>query len=158
MGPVPGDSGAGATNYGYLYNFPAATVGEPRTTLPAGTGAASHSICPAGWKLPTGRDVTGDFAFRNAKMFNSAATAGSTAGAEGYYQNWQYNGPFKGVSTGYWDGGFYLQGSYRYLWSASDRSGNVSQAHYATFTASYVTPGSGTTYRHSGSGIRCLLN
>lgn len=39
-GPVPGDTGSGSTNYGYLYNFPAATAGESRTTMPAGSGNA----------------------------------------------------------------------------------------------------------------------
>src|SRR5690606_36207878 len=28
IGPVPGDTGSGTTNYGYLYNWPAATAGE----------------------------------------------------------------------------------------------------------------------------------
>ena len=51
-GPVPGDAGSGATNYGYLYNWPAVTAGETQATMPAGSGNAPNSICPANWRLP----------------------------------------------------------------------------------------------------------
>ena len=100
-GPVPGDTGSGATNYGYLYNWPAATAGETRTSIT--TGSAANSICAKGWRLPTGGD-TGEFAMLNAKMNNPAATSPSTSRGTGYYQNWQYTGQFKGVFSAYWNG------------------------------------------------------
>ena len=48
-GPVPG-----ATNYGYLYNWSAATAGESRTSHDETEGDAPYSICPANWRLPIG--------------------------------------------------------------------------------------------------------
>ena len=51
-GPVPGDTGSGATNYGYLYNWAAATAGLTRATATPGTDAP-YSICAKGWRLAT---------------------------------------------------------------------------------------------------------
>jgi uncharacterized protein (TIGR02145 family) len=55
-GPVPGDTGAGATSYGYLYNWSAATAGESTTSHDETAGNAPYSICPANWRLPIGGD------------------------------------------------------------------------------------------------------
>ena len=155
-GPVPGDTGSGATNYGYLYNWSAATAGATRTTNPAGSGNAAHSICPAGWRLPTGGG-TGEFAWLNAKMNNPSATNPSTSGGTGYYQNWQNNGLFKGVFSGDWNGSFSSQGSNGNLWSGSARSSSAFNAHNAVFYASDVIPDH-NNHRGNGFGVRCLLN
>ena len=157
IGPVSGDTGAGATNYGYLYNFPAATAGETRSTLPATGGDAQHSICAKGWKLPTG-NTTGDFALLNAKMNNPAATSPSTSSGTGYYQNWQNTGPFKGVFSGNWYVSFNYQGSDGDFWSRSAYPSNANNAFFANFYSSYVFPGADNDYRSSGFGVRCLLN
>ncbi|RTK93584.1 hypothetical protein EKI60_05595, partial [Candidatus Saccharibacteria bacterium] len=71
FGPVPGDTGTGETNYGYLYNWSAATGGESRTSHTENDGNAPYSICPANWRLPTASriyneetseyDVSGDY-------------------------------------------------------------------------------------------------
>ena len=151
-GPVPGDTGSGAANYGYLYNWPAATAGETQASVTSGN--AANSICAKGWRLPIGGD-TGEFAMLNAKMNNPAATSPSTSSGTGYYQNWQYTGPFKGVFAGYWWEGFGGQGSYGNLWSA-DPDWSV-DAFYAAFAAGGVYPG-GSSGRDSGFGVRCLLN
>ena len=153
-GPVPGDTGSGATNSGYLYNFAAATAGETRTSLT--TGNAQHSICPVNWRLPTGGG-TGEFAWLNAKMNNPSATNPSTSGGTGYYQNWQNNGLFKGVFSGDWNGSFSSQGSNGNLWSGSARSSSAFNAHNAVFYASDVIPDH-NNHRGNGFGVRCLLN
>lgn len=157
IGPIPGDTSSGATNYGYLYNWPAATAGATRTTNPAGSGNAAHSICPANWRLPAGGG-TGEFAWLNAKMNNPSASAPSTATGTGYYQNWQNNGLFKGVFSGYWGGSFGFQGDAGFLWSASAEPGNPDYAFYAYFGPGYVYPGTGVGDRGHGFGVRCLLN
>ena len=153
-GPVPGDTGSGATNYGYLYNWPATTAGETRTSIT--TGNAANSICAKGWRLPTGGN-TGEFAMLNAKMNNPAATSPSTSGGTGYYQNWHYTGQFKGVFAGYWWGGFYDQGGGGNLWSSSANPDWSDYASYADFNADYFYPGS-NSLRFGGYGVRCLLN
>ncbi|MDR1032588.1 MAG: fibrobacter succinogenes major paralogous domain-containing protein, partial [Candidatus Nomurabacteria bacterium] len=73
-GPMPGDTGAGATNYGYLYNWPAVTAGESMTTMPGDdtkNNLAPNSICPKGWRLPVGGEVfevSNEFDQLNAAM------------------------------------------------------------------------------------------
>ena len=152
-GPVPGDTGSGATNYGYLYNWPAATAGETRTSIT--TGNAANSICAKGWRLPTGGN-TGEFAMLNAKMNNPAATSPSTSGGTGYYQNWHYTGQFKGVFAGGWWEGFGGQGDGVFLWSSSAYPGWSYSASYTVFDADGVYPGYEGD-RGSGGGVRCLL-
>lgn len=163
-GPVPGDTSAGPTNYGYLYNFSAATAGATRTSLPAGNDAQS-SICPVNWRLPSGGDwnaATNEFSNLNAGMaglsgvtdvgYTSSNYTGPTFAA-----NWQNNGPFKGVFSSYWWYSFAYQGSYAYLWSRSTYAPGVNSAHNALFGASSVSPGT-FNGRLNGHGVRCLLN
>lgn len=42
------------STYGGYYNFAAATAGSYSAVVPTGTPSYSSSICPKGWKLPTG--------------------------------------------------------------------------------------------------------
>lgn len=158
MGPVPGDTGAGATHYGYLYNWSAATAGETRVTKPGNSGAAVNSICPSGWHLPSGGAV-GEFAMLNAKMNNPAATNPDPNNGPGYYLNWQNTGPFKGVISGNWRGSFNNQGSFGYLWSSSTfSSGDANVAFPVTFYDGAVYAGISNSDRSLGFGVRCVLN
>lgn len=157
IGPVPGDTGSGATNYGYLYNWSAATAGESRTSHTQTDGDAPYSICPAGWKLPIGGEV-GQFAMLNAKMNNPLATSPSASSGSGYYQNWRNTGPLKGVFSGSWGGSFDYQGLFGNMWSRSARPSSANNAFNATFGASSVYPGTGNGIRYGGLGVRCLLN
>ncbi len=150
-GPVPGDS-----NYGYLYNWSAATAGESRTSHPAGAGNAPYSICPSGWRLPTGGDYDpgqGEFADLDRAF-----------GGSGMYQTsgpsiaqWGPSGAFKGAFSGSWWEGFAGQGSWGGLWSSSAYPGGSSYAFFASFYADEVYPGGGNA-RGSGRTVRCLLN
>lgn len=141
-GPVTGDTGSGATNYGYLYNWPAATAGESRTSRSAGSGNAPHSICPAGWRLPTGGS-SGEFSALNTAMGGGAA-------------NWNYAGPLRGVRSGYWIGAFSTQGTWGYLWSSYAHLTSAEYASNARFDSGFIdTANNGS--RGIGSGVRCLL-
>lgn len=148
------------TNYGYYYNFSAATAGETRTSLPAGTGDAAHSICPSGWHLPTGRS--------GGEFFVLDTTAGTGGfGGTGANQSgltgknpWllQDAGPFRGLLAGFWgSGGFVNQGSNGYLWSGSAYSSTIN-AWTASFSSSRAYPGGDGFPRNRGLGVRCLLN
>ena len=155
-GPVPGDTGAGATNYGYFYNFPAATAGESRTSFPATGGNASYSICPANWRLPTGGATTSDFGQLDIAFGGTGNYADS---GQANIARWQYAGPFKGVFAGYWSSGsFYAQGDYGVVWSRSAYPSDANYAFYAGFNSGFVFPGDSYAYRSSGIGVRCLLN
>lgn len=153
-GPVPGDTGSGATNYGYLYNWSAATAGESRTTMPAESGNASHSICPASWRLPNGGCPSSDFGQLDVAFGGTGAYASGSQSTA----NWQPSGPFRGSFSGYWADGFLVQGDAGYLWSASARPGYPNYAFSARFVPSSVYPGDGGNARYSGVGVRCLLN
>lgn len=157
-GPVPGDTGSGETNYGYMYNWAAATAGESQATHPDTASNAPNSICPKNWRLPTG-DYTGEFAMLNAKMNNPSSTNPSSNQGTGYYQNWQHTSPFRGVLSGSWSKGssFTSQGSYGNLWSSSAYSPGTSLARYVYFSATDVNPNI-FNGRSAGFAIRCLLN
>jgi uncharacterized protein (TIGR02145 family) len=169
-GPVPGDTGTGATNYGYLYNWSAATAGESRTTHTEADGDAPYSICPANWRLPAGGYEmnepwyplpTNEFNTLNANMAGFASGSDpaylDNYGYSSYYQGWQHNGPFKGTFAGYWWGSFYGQGSYGYLWSRSAFPGWSGRAFAAYFGADGVYPDYDNN-RDDGLGVRCLLD
>lgn len=156
-GPVPGDTGSGSANYGYFYNFSAATAGESRTSLPTTGGDAQHSICPAGWKLPTGGSATG------ASDFSKLDQA---FGGTGVYQadtphlatGWHSTGAFKGNFSGAWSGSFFFQGSIGYFWSRSAYPSNADLAFGAGIASTDVSPGTNSNSRGYGLGVRCLLN
>ena len=153
-GPVPGDTGSGATNYGYLYNWSAATAGETRTSIT--TGNAAHSICAKGWRLPVGGDYNsgiGDF----ADLDRAFGGTGMYAYQGPSQSQWLSNGPFKAVFAGIWWEGFSGQGSSGGLWSSSAYPGWSVGAFGASFGADEVYPGNGLN-RYFGFGVRCLLN
>ena len=167
-GPVTGDTGTGETNYGYLYNWSAVTAGESTTSHDETAGDASNSICPAGWRLPRsgyadtsnwpsyqGPFATNDFANLDIAFGGTGTVAYN---GEANIAKWQYTGPFKGVFSGSWYGGFNGQSSYGLLWSSSANPGHYSYAFNASFGPDYVTPGDKDSWRDSGFGVRCLLN
>ena len=154
IGPVPGDTGSGTTNYGYLYNWPAATSGETQITMPAGSDNAQYSICPKNWKLPTG-DTTGDFANLDRAFGGTGQYAGS---GQSNIAKWQNTGPFKGVFSGYWYGAFLDQGYGDYWWSSSAHPVYSSGAYSAYVYPDEVAPGDFIGDRSFWFGVRCLLN
>ncbi len=154
-GPVPGDTGNGATNYGYLYNWSAATAGETQASITSGN--AQHSICAKGWRLPVGGAYDsgiGEFADLDRAF---GGTGMSVWSGEANIAQWQHTGPFKGVFAGNWWEGFNDQGSYGFLWSSSADPDWSGGAFDADFYADEVSPGVGND-RGNGFGVRCLLN
>ena len=161
IGPIPGDTGTGATNYGYFYNWPAATAGETQTTMPAGSGDAQYSICPKNWRLPTGgwnadwSNTVGDFPDLDRAF---GGTGQYVRDGEANIAKWQNTGPFKGVFSGYWGGSFGDQGSRGYWWSSSAYPDGSYRTFYASVSPGVVSPGDRYDGRNGGFGVRCLLN
>lgn len=156
-GPVPGDTGVGATNYGYLYNWSAATAGESRTSHDETAGDAPYSICPANWRLPIGGEYNsgvGEFADLDRAFGGTGMYAAS---GEPNIAKWQHDGPFKGTFAGLWSEGFAGQGGVGYLWSSSAYPGDADLALNAGFIAGEVSAGI-EVGRDLGVGVRCLLN
>ncbi|MCL1876517.1 fibrobacter succinogenes major paralogous domain-containing protein [Candidatus Saccharibacteria bacterium] len=178
--PYAYDTAPSATNniaddtfYGYYYNWCAATAGGTASggsntcpaydERPAGNvepDDATGDICPANWRLPIGGS-TGEFAWLNAKMKNPSASSPSTIGESGYYENWQFTGPFRGVFSAdvrhagpAWLG----QGSWGFWWSSSHAPGSSANALNLYVNSSSVAPGGHyfeTRYR--GFTVRCIL-
>ena len=148
-GPVDNDPG----NYGYLYNFAAATAGETRTSLT--TGNAQHSICPASWRLPTGGGGSGND-FGDLDIAFGGTGNGAWSG-EANIAKWQPSGPFRGSFSGDWNDSFDYQGGAGFLWSASAYPGSPGNAFNAAFGPGNVGPGGGIASRGNGLGVRCLL-
>ena len=142
------DGGATNPQYGYLYNWCAAMKAQTGTSacLNATTPLpdTTKSICPAGWRLPTGG---------SSSEFSALATAinatSDAAGSTNLRTTWlaQYGGG--------WYGGFYGQGSYGYYWSATQGSSNY--AYVLGFNSSYVSPSNGID-KYYGRAVRCLVS
>ena len=162
-GPVPGDTGAGQTNYGYLYNWSAATAGESRTSHTEADGDAPYSICPANWRLPTASRIWDDdeeaYIYSGDYPNLDRAFGGngeSSWNGEPNIAQWQHNGPCKGVFSGYWVGEFDYQGGGGGFWSASARPDGADVAFIANFSETEVSPAD-FNVRLAGFSVRCLL-
>ena len=165
-GPIPGDTGAGQTNYGYLYNWSAATAGESRTSHTETDGDAPYSICPSGWRLPTVGfteeydEIEDEYSYIASGDYSnldiSFGGTGQYADSGANIAKWQHDGPFRGVLAGNWDVGFGGQGGVGGLWSRSAYSGSVGSADGAYFYAGEVIPGYFAP-RGYGLAVRCLL-
>ena len=163
-GPVPNDTGTGATNYGYLYNWSAATAGESRASHDETAGDAPYSICPKNWRLPTSNFTYDEILDEVTSTSGDFSDLDKAFGGNGMYADngepniakWQSDGPFKGVLAGFWWEGFGNQGGLGVLWSSSANPGGADGAVGAVFDAGGVNPVGGN--RASGVGVRCLLN
>jgi hypothetical protein len=115
---------------------------------------ATQDICPANWRLPTG-GAAGEFAWLDAKMNSPSATAPSTS--YGHYENFQFDGAFRGVFSGaYGVSGWNNHGVAGYWWSSSHYESNPQSAHYLLLGSSYVIIGTGAAQRFNAFTVRCL--
>jgi len=155
FGPVPGDTGAGTTNYGYLYNWSAATSGANRTSNPAGSGDAQFSICPLNWRLPTGGTTSSEFAQLDIGFGGTGSTAYN---GEANIAKWQSSGPFKNTPSGlWWSGVFEYHGSEGVYWTRSVHDTSVNHAFAADIAANLAAPGANGAHRGMGLSVRCVL-
>ena len=153
------------TKCGYLYNWYAATAGTGTyDTSTSGTNV-SGSICPTGWRLPSGLSdgstATGDgtsftaadFPVLNASMNAGSLTTGSVSSS--YYAGWQFAGAWSGVFSGNRSNGFDGQGSGGHYWSSTDYPSASARRLY--FDSSRVYPGNDLGNKYYGYAIRCVL-
>ena len=88
------------SQYGTYYNWYAATAGTG--TCEMTSGEAPSSICPKGWKLPTGGTASSDI-----------------YGLYSFYAQDNLNPPLSLVLSGEYVGDFYNQGSMGEFWSST---------------------------------------
>ena len=140
------DGGTTGTQYGYLYNWCAAMGAQTGTDACSSTDTTdvntSISICPAGWRLPTGGSSGGEFT-----ALNTAINSGSTSTDKGLRENWFAQRSGNRVN------GFYYQGSYGYYWSSSQ--GSATGAYGLVFGSSYVYPANYSNKIY-GLAVRCV--
>ena len=154
------------TKCGYLYNWYAATAGTGTYATSTDGANVSGSICPTGWRLPSGssdgstatgngtRYTAADFAVLNASMNAGSLTTGSTSSS--YYAGWQFTGAWSGVFSGVRYSGFLYQGSYGYYWSSTASSS--ANARNLSFSSSDVNPGNVSSSKYYGFAVRCVMD
>jgi uncharacterized protein (TIGR02145 family) len=134
------------TECGFLYNWAAATA-MTGASVAANYGQATASICPVGWKLPTGYSTASEYALLNSAMNNSSITA--LAGTSSI---------FRGVFAGsFFPGTGMSNGLNSYMWS----SNRGSSATYG-LNEFFQTNGTNTTnnlgrFVYYGQAVRCIF-
>lgn len=123
------------STYGGYYNFYTATAGTGGTSLTSGN--APSSICPKGWRLPTGKS-TGEFQTLYNK-YNSAA--------------FMMGEPNFTLSGGVYNGSVNDQGDVGVFWSSTVY--NASLAYYLYLRSSGVNP-IGFVNKYNGYSVRCV--
>lgn len=146
---VSTDGGVTGAQRGYFYNWCAATGAQLATTGCAEAStplpAATVSICPAGWRLPTG-GYYGDGG--EVEALNSAVNGGRTDSDEGLREAWlgQYGGAW--ASGGFGSDG--LNGAY---WTSTQGLSNISYGFYFNGSNTSVAY---NIYKSVGMAIRCV--
>ena len=142
---VPSTSTNGTGQYGYLYNWCAAMGGQNTAACANATTPApvpTINICPAGWRLPTGGSG-GEFQVMNNTVYAGKTDSDSSIiGAPGLFQR-----------SGYWNNGFYYQGSDGNYWSSAQYS--ATRAHSLDFLSASVSPASNGN-EDRGFAVRCI--
>ena len=145
--PSTNADGTDAAAFGYMYNWCAAMGAQLSTAACANalTPApdTSVSICPSGWRLPTGTTTTGELT-----ALNNAVNSGSTTTSQGLVSNWL------GQKAGRWSAGFLSAGA-AFYWSSTQST--AANAWYITFSSASVTP-SQANIKGYGLSVRCVAN
>ena len=126
---------SGNTTYGNYYNWYAATAGTGTCAMTSGNATAS--ICPKGWRLPTGGS-SGELETLYDNYNSTALMQGDPA--------FVLSGSQRGSSTKY-------QGSTGYYWSST--AYNSSWAYSLWLNSSNVGATS-NSYKYYGYTVRCV--
>ena len=151
---INGTDGGGDTShpeYGTYYNWytATATYGSYNTT----TDAPQYSICPKGWKLPTGgesSDTTKDFTLL-AKQYTTPALITKVDGGPGFV----YSGVRNGDTFEY---EALHQGKQSTIWGSNSERSNRSYAEFARsmWIGPYSVHPETITVKYMGKPIRCI--
>jgi uncharacterized protein (TIGR02145 family) len=143
-----GGSGA-ERQYGYLYNYCAAMGGQ--TTMACANATTpvvdtNITICPAGWRLPTGTSTTGEL-----PTLNNAINGGVTNTDIGLRTEWLAQ------RGSLWNSGFDGQGNYGRYWSSTPTPSSATSALNMYFSGTNVNP-SHSANKGYGFAVRCIAN
>lgn len=148
------------TTYGAYYNWYTATASTGTNSVSSGN--TSSSICPKGWKLPTGGS-SGEFQALYTKYPNSNSSTGwvvAASGPNGKAGRWIGASTAAGgtffPAAGYMytdSGSLYNIGSYGLYWSSTANSANY--AYDLNFYSSNIYPAYNNG-KHYGLSVRCI--
>lgn len=130
----------GNESYGNYYSWYTATANTG--TYSMSSGDATGSICPKGWRLPTGGS-SGEIG-----TLNNTYNSGSTSSGSGLLAD-----PLKLVRSGYYRSGVNGQGTNGIYWSSTVNSGMY--AYLLDFN-SYVVAPDNSYNKYYGNSVRCL--
>lgn len=154
----------GSYLYGYYYSWPAVVASS--MSYGSGTTVVSTSICPSGWRLPSGgsaliglendyytlvKSLTGDEPNTNPNTENAYYRgAGYSESIREYPNNFVYSGRWyeDSVLNG-GESGFY--------WTATSY-GTGLEAHYLYMDGNMIRPGNGRGGKYYGDVFRCVYD
>ena len=153
-----------ATNYGYLYNWPAAKG-------PSSVSANNQGICPTGWHVPSNGEWTeltqyvgsqSNYLCSNNSTFIAKALASTTGWNSSTSTCAVGNTPSSNNATGFSalpagshvGSSFGGSGGHAYFWSSTEYSS--SDAYGRNLTYSYAFVVSYDNSKHRGYSVRCL--
>lgn len=133
--------------YGGFYNFYTATAGEGTHDRTTNT---EHSICPKGWRLPTGGD-NGEF----QTLYNYYNSSSLMQGAPRFTLS---GGVIFGF--GYYDSPVSSQDYEGFFWSSTPVSNNMDVAYdfllYSSSISETSYPADNSQYKYQGFSLRCI--
>jgi len=153
---APSTSTNGAGQYGYMYNWCAAMGNQQSTDACSGTDTTDVnplvSICPAGWRLPTGGKYAGTMEF--SALTTALGATNDTAGATIMQSNWLAQ-----LADGWWgSSGFGTPGYMALYWSSTQQSNFY--AYNLGVRTNMVNPdNTGEIFnKYYGFSVRCIAN
>jgi len=142
---APSTSTDGTGQYGYLYNWCAAMGAQTATSACANATTPAPnttiSVCPAGWRLPTG-GVGGEFSTLHEQINDGWSNTDI-----GFRTNWLIQRP------GAWYSGFFTTGN-SYYWSSTQYSASIAASLVADETS--VNAESTSITKNYGMAVRCM--
>ena len=140
--------------YGNYYTWAAAMANTTSITTKVTSDAAGTSICPTGWRLPSGGSMAAEFGALDIALGGIGSYQSDSNGKEIVSNRWRvfpnnflYSGNFNGSSAG-------NRGTRGYYWS---RSANTSYLAYSLYlNSSYLSP-SNYDPKNFGFPVRCLI-
>ena len=153
------------SSYGGYYSWPA-TVASTASFI-SGTVTANTSICPSGWRLPSGGQAlvgsNNDYYILMKSLTNEEPNVNQVTG-DGYYEGAAFSNsvrkyPNNYVFSGQWDSNSASgRGTSASYWTSTSYDG--SSAYYLYLNPTIVRPGDGrTTYNKTrGNTFRCVTN
>ena len=147
-------------NYGNYYTWPAAKANTDNMTNATSSNSGTTSLCPFGWRLPTGRG-SGDFGLLSnslggyriddvAQEMNSSTTPTGAAMSKifrSFPNNYVYSAIISGTSLANTGGGYY--------WSATADSSSTT--YVFSVQSTYVHLNTFYLHKYLGLTVRCVI-